>query len=273
MKISTCLSTSPARFDAVPFTGDFEHNAARIADLGFDGIELAVRDPGIIDQEQILAAVAAAGMEIPAIGTGQAWGEERLSFTSGNAGTREKAVERIVSHMPFARKAGAVIIIGLVRGVPDKDTPQSSIEGWMLDAFRFCCGKARDAGVRLAFEPINRYETSLLNGVREGLAFIEKVGFDNLGMLLDTFHMNIEEPSIEESITLTGSRIFHFHYADSNRWYPGAGHLNFPSILEALYRTGYNGYVSGEHRPDPDPLTAAREGLRYLRNLEKQLGL
>ena len=109
--------------------------------------------------------------------------------------------------------------------------------------------------------------TSLLNSVEEGLEFIDKVGAENLGMLLDTFHMNIEEPSIERSITLAGDKIFHFHYADSNRLYPGAGHLNFVSILDALYSTGYSGYISGEHRPDPNPQMAAELGLKYIRKI------
>ena len=68
------------------------------------------------------------------------------------------------------------------------------------------------------------------------------MGADNFGLLLDTFHMNIEEPSIEDSIRQTGDRIFHFHVADSNRWYPGAGHLDFRSILKALFATGYDGF-------------------------------
>ena len=82
-------------------------------------------------------------------------------------------------------------------------------------------------GIRLALEPINRYETTLINNAAQGLELIERVGADNFGLLLDTFHMNIEEPSIEDSIRQTGDRIFHFHVADSNRWYPGAGHLDF----------------------------------------------
>ncbi|RPI82196.1 MAG: sugar phosphate isomerase/epimerase, partial [Chloroflexi bacterium] len=95
---------------------------------------------------------------------------------------------------------------------------------------------------------------------------IEQVGADNFGLLLDTFHMNIEEPVIEESIRMCGEHIFHFHVADSQRWYPGSGHLDFTTILDALYRTGYNGYVSGEFMPKPDPDTAAKRNIDYLRN-------
>jgi 5-keto-L-gluconate epimerase len=273
MKISTCLSTHPAAFDAVPFKGDFDENVAAIAEIGFDGIELAIRDPKLIDQEHILNVVSDAGMQIPAIGTGQAWGEERLSFTDRDEAVRQQAVERVISHIPFAAKSGAVIIIGLLRGVPHPATPAEDAALWMLESFRTCCRAADAAGVRIAFEPINRYETPLLNGVREGLDFISQVGFSNLGMLLDTFHMNIEEPSIEGSIREAGGLIFHFHYADSNRWYPGAGHLDFPSIMESLYATGYRGFISGEHRPDPQPLTAAREGLAYMRRLQEKLQL
>ncbi len=79
--------------------------------------------------------------------------------------------------------------------------------------------------------------------------------------------MNIEEPSIEESIKACGDRIFHFHVADSNRWHPGAGHLDFKKILETLYKAGYQGFISGEFMPVPDSDTAAKKAIKYLRGL------
>jgi sugar phosphate isomerase/epimerase len=79
--------------------------------------------------------------------------------------------------------------------------------------------------------------------------------------------MNIEEASIEESIRVGGDRIFHFHVADSNRWYPGAGHLDFSSILEVLDTTGYRGFVSGEFMPLPDADVAAERGIAHLRDV------
>jgi sugar phosphate isomerase/epimerase len=88
-----------------------------------------------------------------------------------------------------------------------------------------------------------------------------------VGLLLDTFHMNIEEPLIEDSIRSCADRIFHFHVADSNRWYPGAGHLDFESILEALFSTEYQGFVSGEFMPLPDADTSAKLGIAHLRRI------
>ena len=257
----------------MPFKGNFAQNVAAAKEIGFDGVELAVRDPLAIDQDEVLRTVFDAGMEIPAIGTGQAWGEEGLSFTDPNPMIRSAAVERVCSHLGFAKKAGAMVIIGLLRGKIRPGIDERTATLWMFEAFSYCCGEALKQGVKIAFEPINRYETSLLNNVADGLAFIDKVGFPNLGMLLDTFHMNIEESSIEESIRIAGDRIFHVHYADSNRWYPGAGHLDFLSIVEALAAVGYDGYLSGEHRPDPDPVIASRLGYRQMRRIVATLGL
>jgi sugar phosphate isomerase/epimerase len=79
--------------------------------------------------------------------------------------------------------------------------------------------------------------------------------------------MNIEEPEIGQSIRSCGDRIFHFHVADSNRWYPGAGHLDFRNILEVLSDTGYQGFISGEFMPQPDPDTAAERCIAHLRGL------
>ncbi len=138
---------------------------------------------------------------------------------------------------------------------------------WLFSSFKECVEIAAAEGVRIAFEPLNRYETPLLNTVKESLEFIDRIGADNLGLLLDTFHMNIEEPSIEESIKNCSDRIFHFHVADSNRWYPGAGHLGFASIFKALFSTGYSGWISGEFMSVPDPDTAAQKAIYYLREL------
>ncbi len=270
MKISTCLSTNPVKFDAVPFKGDFQTNVQTIANLGFDGIELFIRDPSIIDQDFTIKIIQNAKLQIPAIGTGQAWGEDHLSFTAPDIKVREAAIERIFSHIHFAHKSGAVIIIGLIRGNIMPEIPRERTWAWMREAFTTSVQEAAKLNVRIAFEPINRYETNFLNSVEDGLRFIEGIGYENLGMLLDSFHMNIEAPSIEKSIRLAGEKIFHFHYADSNRLYPGAGHLDFTSILKTLYETGYKGFISGEHRPDPNPKVAVRNGLQYMRNLEKK---
>jgi len=121
--------------------------------------------------------------------------------------------------------------------------------------------------VRFALEPMNRYETDLIHTAAEGMELIEQVGMDNFGLLLDTFHMNIEEADIGASIRACGDRIFHFHVADSNRWYPGAGHLDFGAILDDLDATGYRGFVSGEFMPVPDSDTAARNAAYFLKAL------
>ena len=267
MKLSIVLSTQAAQFQAVAFKGDFEANVAKIAAWGYDGVELAVRDPKLVDGDALLRTVSAHGLLVPAIGTGQAWGEEGLSYTDPDPAVRQAAVERTISHIPFAARTGAVIIIGLLRGIVKPGVSHAQAMDWLTSALRDCCAEANAHGVRLALEPINRYETTLVNNAAQGLALLDRVGADNLGLLLDTFHMNIEEPDIEASIRTVGGRIFHFHVADSNRWHPGAGHLDFRSILEALYATGYDGFVSGEFMPLPDADTAAQRAITYLRGL------
>jgi sugar phosphate isomerase/epimerase len=267
MKLSIVLSTQPAQFQAATFKGNLETNLELIASLGYDGVELAIRDPKLVDLDDLVRLVYQENLSVPAIGTGQAWGEESLSFTDPDPAIRRAAIERIKSHIPVASCFQAVIIIGLVRGIVKPSVGQEKAMDWLVEALRECSEAARPYDIRLALEPINRYETTLINTVAQGLALIERVGAANFGLLLDTFHMNIEEPIIEESIRLSGDRVFHFHVADSNRWYPGAGHLNFKSILKALFATGYQGYVSGEFMPKPDASIAARQSIATLRQI------
>ena len=272
MKFGIVLSLQPARFEAVAFKGDLDRNLAKIAGWGYDGVELAIRDPRAVDAEELAARVAAHGLAVPAIGTGQAWGEEHLSYSDPDPAVRRAAIERTKAHIPVAHRLDALIIIGLLRGLVRPGVSQAQALEWVTAALTECCVAAAESGVRIALEPINRYETTLVNNVAEGLALIDRVGADNLGLLFDTFHANIEEASIEESLLAAGSRLFHVHVADSNRWYPGAGHLDFAQILGVVARSGYGGFVSGEFMPRPDADTAAERAITHLRTLEAAAG-
>lgn len=267
MKLSIVLSTQPAQFQAATFKGDLQKNLARIAALGYDGVELAIRDPELIDLDLLEGIIQTQHLSVPAIGTGQAWGEEGLSFTDPDPEIRRAAIERIKSHIPYAARFQAIIIIGLIRGIVKPGVNPVQAMDWLVNALKECSSAAMPHGIRLALEPINRYETTLINTASDGMKLIEDVGASNFGLLLDTFHMNIEEPDIEGSMLTCGQHIYHFHVADSNRWYPGAGHLNFKAILNTLAKTGYSGWVSGEFLPKPDAETAAEMNISLLKQL------
>lgn len=265
MKLSIVLSTQPASFSALAYKGHWEQNLAKIRTFGYDGVELAVRDPKLLDGPLLLSLLAHHQLVVPAVGTGQAYGEEGLSFTDPDENIRRRAIERVSTHVDLAAGLGAAVIIGLVRGRRGPDVSGEIAREWLVGALRTCA--ARNPSVRLAVEPINRYETNLINTVTSGLELVERVGAENVGLLLDTFHMNIEEPSIAASIACSADRLFHFHIADSNRWHPGAGHTDFRQILDALDRVSYRGFLSAEILPLPDPDTAALNNLKYLRSL------
>ncbi len=264
MKLSLVLSTHQAQFEAVALKGDFEANVARIAAWGYDGVELAIRDPALVDADALTRVVSEHRLGVPAIGTGQAWGEEHLSFTSDDATVRAAAIARIQGHIPLAERFSAVIIIGLIRGITPQRQSHDRSMAYFREAMQACGEAAHGTSVRFAIEPLNRYETDLIHSAEQGLAFLDDVGMVNVGLLLDTFHMNIEERSLESSIRACGERIFHFHVADSNRWYPGAGHLDFASIVATLREIGYRGWISGEFMPKPDASIAAQRAIAHM---------
>jgi sugar phosphate isomerase/epimerase len=154
----------------------------------------------------------------------------------------------------------------LIRG--KIQTNATDARAWMLDAFRAVARAARPHNIRLAIEPINRYETDLINTVADAREVIDQVGADNLGILFDTFHANIEEPDIEASLRVCGARLFHVHVADSNRWYPGAGHTDFARVLATLRAMNYAGWVSAEILQKPDFTRATEETMRTMRKLD-----
>jgi sugar phosphate isomerase/epimerase len=261
--LSIVLSAQPASFSALAYQGDLEENLQRIQSFGYSGVELAVRDPGNLDVPSLKRWLTNLDLSVTAIGTGQAYSEDGLSFTDQDESIRKKSINRIKNQIRFAGNFGAMVIIGLIRGNPDKRIGKERIQNWLLEAIDACA--LEDKSVKLVLEPCNRYETDLINNVDEGLEIIRELGHKNVGLLLDTFHMNIEEASIHDSIMKAADHLLHFHIADSNRWYPGAGHLDFQAIFKTLKTIEYHGPVSAEILPFPDPDTAARQVLNNIR--------
>jgi 5-keto-L-gluconate epimerase len=266
-KLSIVISTHAAQFEAVVFKGDFEANLIKAAEWGYQGAELAIRNPDLVDADGLEKLISNLDMKVPAIGTGQAWGEERISFTSADANIRKAAVDRFNRHIELAQRFDALVIIGLIRGITPKGQTHSQSMQYLTECLTECAEKAAENGVRMAIEPLNRYETDLIHTVQDGLDLIGQIGSSNLGLLLDTFHMNIEEPDIVRSILISREQLFHFHLADSNRWYPGGGHLDFKSIVDGLHDVGYKGWMSGEFMPIPDADTAAQRSILFMKHI------
>lgn len=266
MKLSIVISTQPATFNALAYKGRLSENIRKIRKLGYDGVELAVRNPRLLDFTAVKGFTINNGFPVSALGTGQAYSEEGLSFSDPEQKIRRQAIECVKAHIGLATELNAIVIIGLIRGVVQPGADKARAEQWILAALDECAAVNPD--VRLAIEPCNRYEANTVNTVAEGIALVDQLGRQNVGLLLDTFHMNIEEPDMLESIENAAQRLFHFHIADSNRWYPGAGHIDFRAVCAKLHQIGYAGFLSAEILPQPDADTAAEMTIYTMRNLE-----
>ena len=132
------------------------------------------------------------------------------------------------------------------------------------------CREAADNGVRLALEPLNRYSTPFCTTAADALLVAHQV--EGLGILLDTFHMNIEEGSIRDAIVSCRDLLLHTHFADNNRSMPGFAHIDFDFIMRALNEIGYAGYVSFEPNiGDRNYEQHIKAGLDYIKRLEHRL--
>jgi len=265
MKLSIVLSTQPASFSALAYKGELEKNLAKIRALGYDGVELAVRDPALLNLDELRMLLDRYQLPVAAIGTGQAFGEDGLSLTHADDSVRRKAIQRLRSQLALARTLNAKVIVGLLRGLCPDQSRLKAMERKLAVSLTVALRGFEQ--VQVVIEPINRYETPLLNTVASALRFLDRLGLEQVGLLLDTFHMNIEEPSLPASIRMAGDRLFHFHLADSTRWHPGAGHVDFPAVVKTLEEIGYADFLSAEILPMPNADAAAENTIRYMRRL------
>ena len=263
---SIVVSTAMTKFSALAFQDNFADSIAKIAKLGFDAVELAVRDPNCINPGEIQEVLLEYHLFVPAIGTGQAYGEEGLSFTSAERAVRRQAVRRIREQMDLARQlGGAQVIIGLIRGRAESGVSPELAESYFVAAMQECA--VYQPEILLTVEPINRYETNLYNDTVSVRRIIDKIDRPNVKILYDTFHMNIEEPDMIRAILASRHYISHVHFADSNRWAPGCGHLDFGAVIAALREIGYDKAISAEILPQPSPEESAGLTMEFFKRM------
>ena len=142
---------------------------------------------------------------------------------------------------------------------------RSTALSYLSEAMQELADHAKQYDVPLIYEPLNRYETNLINTISDGVDMIRSLNTNNVKLLADLFHMNIEEKDIAESVRAGKGHIGHVHFVDSNRRAAGSGHTDFAPIAQALRDIQFDGYASAEALALPDSDTAAKMTIEAFR--------
>ena len=211
--------------------------------LGFDVIELGANHIADRDDKGLFALKEYADKQ--GVGITVGFGPpERLSLCSEDAATREAGIANFLSLMEKMSKIGVQIIGGGLHAywpVVRSDVDKAADRKRSIASLKKLAPAAENYNVHLCLEILNRFENHILNTAKEAAAFVDEIGSPNVKIMLDTFHMNIEEDSIPAAIRTAGPMLGHFHTGESNRKVPGKGHLPWRQICEALIDVNYQG--------------------------------
>jgi sugar phosphate isomerase/epimerase len=227
----------------------------RIKELGYESIEIS-GEPTQYDIKETRRLLKEHGI--------RCWGCVTLTLGERNLaakdeGQRARSVDYVKSVITMASELDGEILT-LVPATVGKVVPDGTEQEewkWVVDATRECFAHAKKKGVRIAIEPLNRFETYLFNRCAQALALADAVS-PECGVCLDTFHLNIEEEDMHEAIRLAGRRLFDFHVADNNRFAAGLGHLDWTKIVGTLKEIGYDGALTNEFVAPVDRTPAAK---------------
>ncbi len=184
------------------FWEDLEAGMAKASKLGFDAIELFTASADAIEIPKLKELLKQYNLELAAVGTGAGKVIHGLTLTDPDPAIREKAISFIRDMMDFGASFGAPAIIGSMQGnvLPGNDREETM--SWLAGGLNELGKHAESKGVTLIYEPLNRYETNLLNTIEAGSKFLDTLETNSVKLLADLFHMNIEEGNLEESLSL-----------------------------------------------------------------------
>jgi D-psicose/D-tagatose/L-ribulose 3-epimerase len=267
-----------------PFTTRDFALMPKVKAMGFDIIEVAVEDTALIDVPLLRKTAEDEGLSLTICG---AFGPTR-DISSDDPAIRRNGVAYITDCLRVTEAVGSTLFAGPVYSAVGKTRMVSADQkarerAWCVENLRTLGKIAADAGITIAIEPLNRFETDMINLVEQAIALIHEVGHPAYKVHIDTFHANIEEKSIPDAIRRAGDLLGHFHACENDRGTPGTGHIDWIGIRDALREIGYAGSVVIESftpgiveiakaaaiwrplAPSQDEL--ARDGARFLREL------
>ncbi len=220
-----------------------ETTIARLGRHGYDGIEIS-GEPTVYDPDHVRGLLDEQGMEC--------WGAVTL-MTGGrdllcdDPYVRIGSVAYVKDCLTLVSNLGGKIVTivpSTVGKIMALGSPQDEWR-WAVESLKQCQEHAESVGVRMALEPLNRFETYFLNRCEQALALADEVGGD-CGVAMDVFHMNIEETDLLAAIRQAGDRLADFHVADNNRMPPGHGAIDWQAVVNELIGIGYDGYLTVE---------------------------
>jgi sugar phosphate isomerase/epimerase len=269
MKLAYMIATPELKSMPMAWVGDYQRSIARIAEIGYDGIELQVRNPAEFDSAALGRCAQSAALKISAVSTGGIGAEDGLFLMHADADVRRRAIERYKAVLELAASYGVDASIGRFRGVTRSAPDRPTGEGWFRTALDELVPVAERLGIRIVLEPQMRFIGDLLNTIDETLQFIDSYGSKALMFEGDTFHQMMEEKSLVASIVAgqRSGRMTYYQVSDSNRLAPGWGHHNWVDIIEVMRASGYDGWLSVECSQEPDSDAAAQRAYATLRPL------
>jgi sugar phosphate isomerase/epimerase len=239
---------------------------SRAAELGFDAVEIFAPGPQAVAPTELAQLMDQYQLKVAAVGTGAGMVKHGLSLTDPVA-ERRQAAQDFVRHMiDFGGRFAAPAIIGSMQGRWGGELNRDQAVGFLAEALEHLAPHAEQYSVPLLFEPLNRYETNLIKTLSEGVTLATSLKTNNVRLLADMFHMNIEETNIPAAIRSAGRHIGHVHFVDSNRLAVGLGHIAVAPIAQALQEIDFGGYVSAEALPLPSSEMAASKTIESFRH-------
>ncbi len=258
--------------------------APKVSAMGFDVFEIACENPDMLDIPVIKTVLD--DNQLAGIICG-VFGPDR-NLSSLDQQIRGNAQNYIHWMIDAAAQVGSPVVCGPMYSAVGKAHLEDELARKMeweaaVVELRNLADYAANYGIKLALEPLNRFETDIINTVSQGLKLINEVGRINLGFHLDTFHMHLEEKDSAQAIRMAGNRIFHFHACENDRGVPGTGQVHWQEIASAVKSTGYPGPIVIESftpqvkeiaravniwreiAPSQDAI--AKQGLQFLKSL------
>jgi len=266
--IKSCVTISLVRsLSGGPwiYWDELEISIPKAKSAGFDAVELFTASADAVNPDALARLLDEHNIKLAAVGTGAGRVLHGLHLVSADKEIRRRARDFISAMIGFGARFGAPAIIGSMQGCLEETVEREQALAWLAEGLDEVGAKAAACGVNLIFEPLNRYETDLINRLADGVELIKSLSCSNVFLLADLFHMNIEEESIAGTIREVGDYIGYVHFVDSNRRAAGMGHIDLAEAAQALSEIGFDGYASAEALPYPDSDKAAAQTIAAFR--------